>query len=60
MPTVLQRPKSATYEASAPFDDPASAPSVVGGSGRAKIYVGRQTVGRRLWRFVCQTFNFEL
>ena len=31
-----------------------------GGTGVAKIYAGRQTAGRRIWRLLCHTFRFEL
>jgi len=54
-----ERPLSATYEASAPFDDSRGA-LVVGGAGWAKIRVGHQTIGFRLWRAFCQTFEFDL
>jgi hypothetical protein len=57
--TGLERPLSATYEASALFDDHGES-LVVGGSGTAKIHVGHQTIGHRLWRAFCQTFEFEL
>jgi putative peptide zinc metalloprotease protein len=53
------RPLSATYEASAALDDPDGV-LVVGGTGSAKIHVGFQTIGYRLWRAFCQTFEFEL
>ena len=31
-----------------------------GSTGIAKIRTGSQTVGARIWRLVCQTFQFEL
>jgi putative peptide zinc metalloprotease protein len=54
-----ERPLSATYEGNALLDDPQAA-LVTGGTGNAKIHVGYQTVGFRLWRAFCQTFEFEL
>ncbi|MEQ8788535.1 MAG: HlyD family efflux transporter periplasmic adaptor subunit [Pirellulaceae bacterium] len=55
----VERPLNVTYEASAAFDVPAAVVAV-GGAGAAKVHVGYQTVGFRLWRAFCQTFEFEL
>jgi hypothetical protein len=54
-----ERPASATYQASVPLDDP-SASIYLGAGGRGKIHVGYQTLGARLWRSLCATFNFEM
>ncbi|MBW3599121.1 MAG: HlyD family efflux transporter periplasmic adaptor subunit, partial [Planctomycetes bacterium] len=53
------RPLQATWQASAPFTDDAGL-LVPGVTGRARIHAGRQTLGQRLWRTLCATFNFEL
>ena len=54
-----QVPASTTYMLSVPIaiDD---AIVIDGGTGVAKIYAGKQTVGRRIWRLLCHTFQFEL
>jgi putative peptide zinc metalloprotease protein len=54
-----ERPASATYQASVPLDDPTAA-IPLGASGRAKIHVGYQTVGAKLWRAFCATFSFQM
>jgi len=54
-----QVPISTTYMLTVPIeikDDIV----IDGGTGVAKIYAGRQTVGRRIWRLLCHTFRFEL
>jgi putative peptide zinc metalloprotease protein len=53
------RPVSVTYEASAPLDD-ADGVLVPGATGRARIHAGQRTLGQRLWRGVCATFNFTM
>ena len=35
-------------------------PPLLGATGQAKIIVGSQTLGYRLWRLAIQTFRFEL
>lgn len=54
-----QVPASTTYMLSVPIeiDD---AIVIDGGTGVAKIYAGKQTIGRRIWRLLCHTFRFEL
>jgi len=54
-----QVPASTTYMLTVPIeieDDIV----IDGGTGVAKIYAGRQTVGKRIWRLLCHTFRFEL
>ena len=52
-------PASTTYRVSVPLivDDQ---PILSGGTGTAKIRVGSQTVGQRVWRLLCHTFHFDL
>ena len=52
-------PQSTTYQVSVPFDDPDMV-VLTGSTGKAKIFTGTQTVGRRLWRLACKTFQFDL
>lgn len=54
-------PLSTTYMVNVPIDLDAEDVVVFPGStGVAKIRTGSQTVGTRVWRLVCQTFQFEL
>ncbi len=54
-----ERPLSTTYQGSSPLEAPDG--RLLGGTtGRARIRVGRQTVAQRAWRFVCQTFSFDV
>jgi len=55
----VQRPLNVMYEANAPFDT-TIALVAVGGAGKGRIHVGCQTIGYRIWRAFCQTFEFEL
>ena len=52
-------PASTTYRVSVPLvvDEQ---PILSGGTGTAKIRVGSQTVGQRVWRLLCHTFHFDL
>lgn len=54
-----ERPMSTTYQASVPL---ANQPTdlLIGATGQAKIHTGYQTIATRLWRYVCQTFNFDV
>ena len=54
-----QVPASTTYMLTVPIeiDD---AIVIGGGTGVAKIYAGKQTIGRRIWRLLSHTFQFEL
>ena len=54
-----ERPMSASYQASAYLDDE-EGELRIGLRGRAKIHVAKQTLGRRFWRFLTRTFNFDL
>jgi hypothetical protein len=53
------QPASATYEVSVPLKV-VSTQVLDGATGIAKVHVGSQTIGYRLWRLLCQTFRFEL
>ena len=56
-----QVPASTTYMLSVPLEIDIEDDIVIdGGTGVAKIYAGRQTVGKRIWRLLCHTFRFEL
>ncbi len=54
-----QVPSSTTYMLTVPIEITDKI-VIDGGTGVAKIYAGRQTVGRRIWRLLCHTFRFEL
>ncbi len=55
-------PLSTTYMVNVPLDLAQAGDAVLftGSTGVAKIRTGSQTVGARVWRLVCQTFQFEL
>ncbi len=53
-------PQSTTYRVSVDVTTDEYQPIFSGGTGTAKIKIGSQTVGRRLWRQLCHTFHFEL
>jgi len=53
-------PASTTYRVSVPLLLDQQQPILSGGTGTAKIKVGSQTVGQRVWRLLCQTFHFHL
>jgi len=53
-----ERPASTTYQASAPLDDE-NGELFIGATGRARIRAGHQTLARRLWRYLCETFCFD-
>lgn len=51
-------PVNTTYQVSVPVE---RLPDLLSGStGKAKVHVGYQTVGQKLWRTACRTFRFEL
>ena len=52
-------PASTTYRVSVPLTVD-ERPVLSGGTGTAKIKVGSQTVGQRVWRLLCHTFHFDL
>jgi putative peptide zinc metalloprotease protein len=54
----VERPMSTTYEASTSLDDQEGL-MFVGATGRARIYTGHQTLARRFWRYLCETFQLE-
>ena len=54
-----EAPLAVVYQASVPLDDP-SGELIFGGTGRAKIHAGWQSLGQRLWRGLCQTFRFSM
>ena len=57
--TGRERPLNTLFEVSAPLDD-AERILRIGGSGQGRIHVGYQTVGQRVWRYICHTFSFEM
>lgn len=64
LPTVTnrqgaERPVGAVYNATAAIDDPTNT-LLIGGRGVARIHVGSRTIGQRIWRGFCQTFNFDM
>lgn len=54
-----QVPASTTYMLTVPIEIEDEY-VIDGGTGVAKIYAGKQTVGKRIWRLLCHTFRFEL
>jgi putative peptide zinc metalloprotease protein len=57
--TGRERPLDASYLAVVPLDNPAGE-FLPGLRGRAKIKVGSQPLGARLYRWLAQTINFDL
>ena len=55
-------PMSTTYMVNVPFElnEERSGTIFPGSTGMAKVRTGSQTVGARVWRLVCQTFQFDL
>jgi putative peptide zinc metalloprotease protein len=58
-PSGMFKPLNTSYQASAPLGDSAGRLQV-GMQGQARIYTGWQPLGRRLYRFLTKTFNFDL
>jgi len=58
-PNGVDVPTSTTYLVSVPMKTE-GLQMLDGATGRAKVRVGNQTVGERLWRVVCRTFRFDL
>jgi len=54
-----ERPFTTTYQGSAPLDDDGGL-LFVGATGRAEIETGTQTLARRAWRYLLQTFNLDI
>jgi putative peptide zinc metalloprotease protein len=54
-----ERPISTSFQARAPLDDPGGN-LVQGLRGTAKVYADWQPLGKRFWRFLVRTFNFDL
>ncbi|MEC9094974.1 MAG: hemolysin D [Planctomycetota bacterium] len=52
-------PQNATFPIRAPFESIDSRIQI-GMTGHARVSAGSKTLGQRIWRFVCRTFNFEL
>jgi hypothetical protein len=55
----VERPINTSYQAHAPIDDP-NGDLVQGLRGTAKIHASWQPLGKRFWRFLIRTFNFNL
>jgi hypothetical protein len=58
-PTGMVKPLNTSYQAAAPLGDSAGRLQV-GMQGQARIYTGWQPLGRRLYRYLAKTFNFDL
>lgn len=54
----VDQPQNTTYQVSVPIKTQEVLLS--GATGKAKVHVGYQTVGQKLWRTACRTFRFEL
>ncbi len=54
-----ERPLNPSYQARVFLDDPDGL-LTPGFRGRAKIHTAKQTLGRRAWRLISETFNFKL
>jgi len=54
-----ERPLSATYQGSAPLMVD-KGDLLVGATGQAKIHTGYLPLAARVWRYLCQTFRFEV
>ena len=52
-------PQSATFQVAVPFEN-VNDLLVDGGTGRARIRTGSQTIGSRIWRLTQKTFRFDL
>ena len=57
--TGAERPLNPSYQARVFLDDPDRLLRP-GLRGRAKIHTAKQTLGRRAWRLISETFNFKL
>lgn len=55
----VERPMSTSYLARVLLDNDDDLLRL-GLTGRAKIHAGSRTLGQRLWRYIAQTFNFQL
>jgi putative peptide zinc metalloprotease protein len=54
-----ERPLTTTYQANAAIQSDANE-LLIGVTGQAKIHTGYQTVATRVWRYICQTFDFSV
>ena len=57
-PDGEERPENTTYQVSVPIQGAQSL--LNGATGKAKVHVGYQTIGEKLWQVACRTFRFEL
>lgn len=57
--TGMERPLSTSYEARVPIEDKDGLLRL-GLTGTGKIHAGWQSLGRRFWRYITQTFRFKL
>jgi putative peptide zinc metalloprotease protein len=58
-PGGLERPLNTTYQASAALTDEEGW-LFVGATGQARIHTGTQTMARRMWRYLCRNFRFDV
>jgi putative peptide zinc metalloprotease protein len=54
-----ERPMNTTYQANAALQSDTN-DLLIGATGQAKIHTGYQTVASRVWRYICQTFDFSV
>ena len=54
-----ERPMNTTYQANANLESDSNE-LLIGATGQAKIRTGYQTVASRVWRYICQTFDFSV
>ncbi|MCB9939220.1 MAG: HlyD family efflux transporter periplasmic adaptor subunit [Planctomycetaceae bacterium] len=54
-----ERPMNTTYQANASIQSESNE-LLIGVTGQAKIHTGYQTVASRVWRYICQTFDFSV
>jgi putative peptide zinc metalloprotease protein len=61
-PTGVQRPMSTSYQARVPLDDQGDLHGLLctGLRGRAKVHTRKQSLGKRIYRYLARTFHFEL
>ncbi len=61
-PTGVQRPMSTSYQARVPLDEQGELTGLLctGLRGRAKVHTRKQSLGKRLYRYLSKTFHFDM
>jgi putative peptide zinc metalloprotease protein len=61
-PTGVQRPMSTSYQARVPLDDQGDLHGLLctGLRGRAKVHTRKQSLGKRMYRYLARTFHFDM